>query len=77
MIDETKALIFYVVALLALVAFSVWLFAAKPLTQYEVTLGDGTQATCVVVSIRGGGAMNCIPHMVVGEDDSVGDEVTP
>lgn len=76
MTDKTKALIFYGVALL-LVAFSAWLLLAKPLAQYEVTLGDGTKATCIVVSVRGGGGVTCIPHMVAGEDDSVGEEVTP
>lgn len=75
--DTFIAIASYAAAVIALVVFGLWLFIAKPLTQYEVTLGDGTKATCIVVGIRGGGAMNCIPHVVAGEDDVVGEEVTP
>ena len=35
------------------------------LTQREVTLGDGTKATCIIV--RDAGA-TCVPHAVTGPD---------
>ena len=57
-----------------------WLSGPMPedrLRQYEVTLGDGTKATCVVVQGVRSAGVTCIPHVVVGEDDSVGDEVKP
>jgi hypothetical protein len=58
-------------------ALCAWLAGPIPedsLRQYEVTLGDGTKATCIIVRDAG---VTCIPHVVVGEDDAAGDEVKP
>ena len=65
------------VAVLIICAFGLWVIGSPPITQYEVTLGDGSKATCIVANVRGGGGVTCIPHMVAGEDDSVGEEVKP
>ena len=35
------------------------------LTQREVTLGDGTKATCIIVRDAG---VTCVPHVVLGPD---------
>jgi len=34
-------------------------------TQSEITLGDGTKATCVIVRDAG---VTCVPHIVLGPD---------
>lgn len=47
------------------------------LTQREVVLGDGTRATCVVVQGVRSAGVTCVPHVAVGEDDAVGEEVSP
>jgi hypothetical protein len=71
-----------VVTMIILVVVFVWYLvwaASNPerLRQYEVTLGDGTTATCVVVEGYRSAGVTCIPHVVVAEDDAVGDEVKP
>jgi hypothetical protein len=38
------------------------------LRQYEVTLGDGTKATCVVVQGVRSAGVTCVPHVVLGPD---------
>lgn len=38
---------------------------ADNLTQREVTLGDGTKATCIIVRDAG---VTCVPHVVLGPD---------
>jgi hypothetical protein len=60
--------------LLAAAFHDVLVSVRDPLTQREVVLGDGTKATCVIVRDSG---VSCVPHVVVGEDDAVGDEVKP
>jgi hypothetical protein len=59
------------VVALAVLAIGAWMILSPPISQYEVTLGDGSKATCIVVSVRGGGGVTCIPHMVVGPDEEV------
>ncbi len=76
MSDRVATSIGAVIAL-AVLAFGAWQVLGSPISQYEVTLGDGSKATCIVARVRGGGGVTCIPHMVVGEDDSVGEEVKP
>ena len=52
-------------------AFCAWLAGPIPedhLRQYEVTLGDGTKATCVVVNGVRSAGVTCIPHVVLGPD---------
>ena len=52
----------------ALVATLVW-GASMPdgLRQYEVTLGDGTRATCVVVQGVRSAGVSCVPHTFLGD----------
>ena len=40
-------------------------FQEPNLPQREVTLGDGTKATCIIVRDAG---VTCVPHIVVGLD---------
>jgi hypothetical protein len=49
-------------AVVIVAAVSLWAFFATPIRQYEVVLGDGTKATCVVASVRGAGGVTCLPH---------------
>lgn len=56
-----------IVGVLVVFALLLWIFLAKPVTQYEVTLGDGSKATCIVTSVRGGGGMACIQHTPTGK----------
>jgi hypothetical protein len=63
--------------LLAAAFHDVLVSVKDPLTQREVVLGDGTKATCVVVQGVRSAGVTCIPHVVVSEDDTVGDEVKP
>jgi len=75
---ETQGVVGGVILLAVFVGCLVWsLSTPDRLRQYEVTLGDGTTATCVVVQGYRSAGVTCIPHVVVGEDDAVGDEVKP
>jgi len=54
-----------------IVIFAIFAWAIRqqePLRQYEVTLGDGTKATCVVVQGVRSAGVTCIPHVVLGHD---------
>jgi hypothetical protein len=75
---ETQGWVGTAIFAAALLAALAWT-ASMPdrLRQYEVTLGDGTTATCVVVQGVRSAGVTCIPHVVVGEDDAVGYEVKP
>jgi hypothetical protein len=55
--------------LIVIFAFYAWIVtSSEPLRQYEVTLGDGTRATCIVVrGVRSAG-VTCVPHVVLGPD---------
>ena len=61
--------LFAVLTLLSLVVIiACGLLADAPtdnLTQREITLGDGTKATCVIVRDAG---VTCVPHIVLGPD---------
>ena len=75
---DTRSVLVLLPAVLALVALLAWLYSGDDrLRQYEVVLGDGTKATCVVVQGVRSAGVTCIPHVVVAEDDAVGDEVKP
>jgi hypothetical protein len=65
-----------IVVPIPLVIFAVfgWVMTQQePLRQYEVTLGDGTKATCVVVQGVRAAGVTCIPHVVVGPDAEEGE----
>jgi hypothetical protein len=69
---DARYVLLLIPAVLALVALLVWLYSGGgSLRQYEVTLGDGTRATCVVVQGVRAAGVTCIPHIVVGEDEAV------
>lgn len=62
--------------LLALFAFVVWAeLHREPLRQYEVTLGDGTKATCIVVQGVRSAGVTCVPHVTFEGHDA--EEVKP
>ena len=76
--DDARYVLLLIPAVLALVALLAWLYSGDSrLRQYEVTLGDGTKATCVVVQGVRSAGVTCVPHVAVGEDDAVGEEVSP
>ena len=58
-------------AVMGLATLCAWLAGPVPedrLRQYEVTLGDGTRATCVVVQGERAAGVTCVPHIVLGPD---------
>jgi len=55
-------------SVMGLAALCAWLagpMSEDRLRQYEVVLGDGTKATCIIVREAG---VTCIPHVVLGHD---------
>ena len=66
---ETQGLVGMAVLVAVFVACLVWA-ASNPerLRQYEVVLGDGTKATCVVVQGVRAAGVTCVPHIVLGPD---------
>ena len=64
---ETQGLVGMAVLVAVFVACLVWA-ASNPerLRQYEVVLGDGTKATCVVVQGVRAAGVTCVPHIVLG-----------
>lgn len=63
-----------IVALVAsLVACWVQPTSADRLVTHEVTLGDGTRATCIVVQGVRSAGVTCIPHVVLGPDTEGGE----
>jgi hypothetical protein len=66
---DARDVVLLLFAMLALVALLAWLYSYDDrLRQYEVTLGDGTKATCVVVQGVRSAGVTCIPHVVLGHD---------
>jgi len=66
---ETQGVVGAVIVLAVFVGCLVWsLSTPDRLRQYEVTLGDGTTATCVVVQGYRSAGVTCIPHVVLGPD---------
>jgi len=60
-----------IVTPILIVIFSIFGWAItqpEPLRQYEVTLGDGTKATCIVVQGVRSAGVTCVPHIVLGPD---------
>ena len=67
-------------ALSLLIGVSVVLAWAQPasddrLVTHEVTLGDGTRATCIVVQGVRSAGVTCVPHAFVGHDADEHDAV--
>ena len=58
-----------IILVIVFVSCLVWA-ASNPerFRQYEVTLGDGTKATCVVSQGYRSAGVTCIPHVVLGPD---------
>lgn len=65
-----------IVALVAgMVACWVQPTSADRLVTHEVTLGDGTKATCIVVQGVRSAGMTCVPHIAIDGHDA--EMVTP
>jgi hypothetical protein len=66
---ETQGWVGMAVLVAALLGALAW-GASMPdgLRQYEVTLGDGTKATCIVVQGVRSAGVTCVPHIVIGPD---------
>lgn len=72
---ETRYNIMMVPTLLALLGLLLWGASYDGrISQHEVTLGDGTRATCIVVQGVRTGGVTCVPHVVEGHD---AEEATP
>lgn len=55
--------------LVLVLAVLVWVASSdEPPRQYEITLGDGTKATCVVAQGYYSAGVTCVPHVVLGPD---------
>jgi hypothetical protein len=58
-----------IIIVIVFVSCLVWATSnPERLRQYEVTLGDGTKATCVVVQGVRSAGVTCVPHIVLGPD---------
>lgn len=66
--DEVRHILLLVPVIALMFALLAWLYSGDALRQYEVTLGDGTKATCVVVQGVRSAGVTCIPHVVLGTD---------
>ena len=67
--DNAQWSLIVVPILLVIFAVFGWAMTQQELLrQYEVTLGDGTKATCVVVQGVRSAGVTCIPHVVNGPD---------
>jgi hypothetical protein len=66
---ETQGMVGAAILVAALLGALAW-GASMPdgLRQYEVTLGDGTKATCIVVQGVRSAGVTCVPHIVLGPD---------
>ena len=72
--DEVRHILLLVPVIALVFALLGWLDSGGgSLRQYEVTLGDGTRATCVVVQGVRSAGVTCVPHIVMGPD-AEGDE---
>jgi hypothetical protein len=66
---ETQGWVGMAVLVAVFVACLVWAASNRErLRQYEVVLGDGTKATCVVVQGVRAAGVTCVPHIVLGPD---------
>ena len=66
---ETQGVVGAVIIVAVFVGCLVWsLSTPDRLRQYEVKLGDGTTATCVVVQGYRSAGVTCVPHVVLGPD---------
>jgi hypothetical protein len=67
---DAREVVLLLFAELALAALLARLYSGDAaIRQYEVTLGDGTKATCVVVQGFRSAGVTCVPHVVIGLDD--------
>jgi len=67
--DEVRHILLLVPVIALVFALLGWLDSGGgSLRQYEVTLGDGTKATCVVVQGVRAAGVTCVPHVVLGPD---------
>lgn len=58
-----------IILLIVFIGCLIWAASHEDrLRQYEVTLGDGTRATCVVVQGYRSAGVNCVPHIVTGPE---------
>jgi hypothetical protein len=73
-VADAAVLSLFIGAVVIVVAICLWAFFATPISQYEVSLGDGTKATCIIGSVRGGGGITCLPHGPAGKDSEVQDD---
>ena len=67
--DEVRHILLLVPVIALAFALIAWLDSGGgSLRQYEVTLGDGTKATCVVVQGVRAAGVTCVAHIVLGPD---------
>lgn len=67
--DDVRHILLLVPVIALVFALLAWLDSGDGrLRQYEVTLGDGTRATCVVVQGVRSAGVTCVPHVVLGPD---------
>ena len=72
--DEVRHILLLVPVIALVFALLAWLDSGDGrLRQYEVTLGDGTRATCVVVQGVRSAGVTCVPHVVLGPDAEGGE----
>lgn len=66
---ETQGIVAIAILAVVLLGALAWMASTtEPLRQYEVTLGDGTKATCIVVQGYRSAGVTCVPHIVTGPD---------
>ena len=69
MSDEVRHILLLIPIIALVFALLAWLDSGDGrLRQYEVTLGDGTRATCVVVQGMRSAGVTCVPHVVLVPD---------
>ena len=67
--DEVRHILLLVPVIASVLALLAWIDSGDGrLRQYEVTLGDGTKATCIVVQDVRSAGVTCVPHVVMGHD---------
>ena len=66
---ETQGYVGGIILLIVFIGCLIWAASNEDrLRQYEITLGDGTKATCVVVQGYRSAGVNCVPHVVMVPD---------
>jgi len=74
--DNAQWVLMVTPILIVIFALYAWIVtSSQPLRQYEVTLGDGTRATCVVVQGVRSAGVTCVPHVTFDGHDA--EIVTP